>query len=435
MLDVAKPQKKFLLCLFLTILLLRGKANFRNMSRYSKMSAKTYSRQFRTPFDFPAFNELLIDDQVPDTHEQIGVMDCSYVPKSGEETYGLGMFYDSSHDQASQGLEISTLAVIDVTANTGYTLSSWQTPPQEDIEKLVAERCATENEPAAAAAEEDDDEDEISRVDFYAEHLQRDAEHLPAAVKYLVVDGYYAKSKFVKAVRKLGLHIIGKLRHDANLRYLYTGPQKKCGKRRQYDGKVKFDDLSRLEYVGEMDSDIHLYTAIVNNVNLKCSIRLVYVLNLRHKKKPRYALLFSSDTTGDAATLYRYYKARFQIEFIFRDAKQFTGLNDCQARGQDSLDFHFNAALTALNLAKVDAALSFGYDTDTPFSLLTQKRVYFNEHLLEKVCDILDLDLSLLKDTPEFEVLRTYGAIAPADRGEHDHLGRISTSSINIMHG
>ncbi len=69
-------------------------------------------------------------------------------------------------------------------------------------------------------------------------------------------------------------------------------------------------------------------------------------------------------------------------EFIFRDAKQFTGLGHCQARGQASLDFHFNASLTALNLAKMDAYLSFGYNPETPFSMATQKMVYFNEHLL-----------------------------------------------------
>jgi hypothetical protein len=49
-----------------------------------------------------------------------------------------------------------------------------------------------------------------------------------------------------------------------------------------------------------------------------------------------------------------FYKARFQIEFIFRDAKQFTGLLDCQSCDADKLDFHFNASLTALNLAKAD---------------------------------------------------------------------------------
>ena len=76
--------------------------------------------------------------------------------------------------------------------------------------------------------------------------------------------------------------------------------------------------------------------------------------------------------------LRKHYKAGFQQEFIFRDAKQSTGLCDCQARRSDSLNFHFNATLTALNLAKIDAFQSFGYNTETPFSMSTQKRVYFN---------------------------------------------------------
>ncbi len=407
MTGVDKPQKKFLVTLFLTVLLMRGKVNFRNMSRYSDLHEKTYSRQFRNDFDFVDFNELLIEDTVPADHEKIGAMDCSYIPKSGKETYGLGFFYDSSHDQATKGLELSNLAVIDVTDNTGYTLSCWQTPPQEEIEKLVV---------GSRSAEKKDDDD-ITRVDFYAEHLRRDAAHLPEEVKYLVGDGYYTKIKFVNAVREVNLHMVGKLRHDANLRYLYPGPQKKLGRKRKYDGKVRFGDLCRFEYVGEVDQDIHLYTAVVNSVSLKCNIRLVYVLNLRNKKKPGYTLLFSTDTELDAKTIYRYYKARFQIEFIFRDAKQFTGLSHCQARCQESLDFHFNASLTALNLAKVDAYFSFGYDLDTPFSMVTQKMVYFNEHLLQKVFSILVLDLSLIKCNPDFEALRTYGAIAPSGSG------------------
>ena len=410
MTGVGKPQKKFLVTLFLTILLMRGKVNFRNMSRYSDYSEKTYARQFRQSFDFVEFNERLIADLVPPEHEKIGVMDCSYIGKSGKETYGLGYFYDSAHDKAAKGLEISSLGVIDVTANSGYSLSTRQTPPQAEIEALVAEQGL----PTPADQEE---AEEISRVDFYAYHLRRDAAHLPDEVKYVAVDGYYSKIKFVTAVREVDLHPIGKLRHDANLRYLYEGPQKKQGRKRQYDGKIKFDDLTRFEYVTEIEQDIHLYTLEVNSVNLKCNIRLVYVLNLRNKNKPGYALLFSTDTDLDAQTLYRYYKARFQIEFLFRDAKQFTGLGHCQARCQESLHFHFNASLTTLNLAKVDAYLSFAYDLDTPFSMATQKMVYFNEHLLEKVFFILDLDLSLINDIPDLDALRTYGAIAPDGYG------------------
>jgi hypothetical protein len=408
MIGVAKPQKKFLVSLFLTILLMRGKVNFRNMSRYSDLNEKSYSRQFRKPFDFADFNKHLIEDTVPRHHEKIAVMDASFISKSGKKSYGLGFFYDSCHDQATKGLEISTLAVIDVTDNTGYSLSSWQTPPQAEIQVLVADQ---------RSAQSDGQQEQITRVDFYAHHVRRDAPYLPEDVKYLAVDGYYAKIKFVKAVAEVGLDIVGKLRHDANLRYLYDGPQQKLGARRKYDGKLKFDDLSRLEYVGQVDKDIHLYTAVVNSVGLKRNIRLVYVLNLRNKNNPGFALLFSTDTQLDAETIYRYYKARFQIEFIFRDAKQFTGLNDCQARRQESLDFHFNASLTALNLAKVDAYFSFDYDPDTPFSMATQKMVYFNQHLLQKVFSILDLDLSLIKCNPDFEALRTYGAIAPSGCG------------------
>lgn len=410
MTGVAKPQKKFLVTLFLTILLMRGKVNFQNMSRYSDLNKKTYSRQFRKSFDFADFNKQLIEETVPSDHEKIGVMDCSFISKSGKETYGLGFFYDSSHDKAAKGLEVSNLAVIDVTDNTGYSLSGWQTPPQEEIEVLVAAQRSAQSDGQQA-------EDKITRVDFYAHHLRRDAIYLPNDVKYLVVDGYYAKIKFVNVVAEVDLYTVGKLRHDANLRYLYDGPQKKFGARRKYDGKVKFDDLNRLEYVGEVDKDIHLYTLVVNSVGFKRNIRLVYVLNLRNKKKPGFALLFSTDTELAAKTIYRYYKARFQIEFIFRDAKQFTGLSHCQARRQESLDFHFNASLTALNLTKVDAYFSFDYDPVTPFSITTQKMVYFNEHLLEKVFSILGFDLSLIKCNPDFEALRTYGAIAPSDSG------------------
>ena len=39
-------------------------------------------------------------------------------------------------------------------------------------------------------------------------------------------------------------------------------------------------------------------------------------------------ILFSSDLSLDAKILIKYYSLRFQIEFNFRDAKQFWGLED-----------------------------------------------------------------------------------------------------------
>ena len=48
--------------------------------------------------------------------------------------------------------------------------------------------------------------------------------------------------------------------------------------------------------------------------------------------------------------LVEFYGARFQIEFLFRDSQQFTGLTECQARNESALDFHFNASLATLKI-------------------------------------------------------------------------------------
>ena len=55
----------------------------------------------------------------------------------------------------------------------------------------------------------------------------------------------FTVKKFVDGVLALDLHLIGKLRQDANLRYLYKGAQKHRGAKRKYDGKVDLADLSR----------------------------------------------------------------------------------------------------------------------------------------------------------------------------------------------
>jgi hypothetical protein len=81
-------------------------------------------------------------------------------------------------------------------------------------------------------------------------------------------------------------------------------------------------------------------------------IRIALIVNTQKSGQTGYALLFSTDPDLDARKIVQYYKARFQIEFIFRDAKQFMGLCDAQTRDQKRLDFHFNAALSALNWVK-----------------------------------------------------------------------------------
>jgi len=364
-----------------------GKVNFTNLSRYSKISERTYRRQFQRSFNFIKTNADLIKQVVPPTARQIIALDCSFIPKSGKATYGIEHFYNGSAGRAEKGLEISVLAIVDVDTKQGYTLSVQQTPPAKSTEAKT-------------------------RIDDYLAHLQATYPYLPTSSRYLVNDGFYTKLKWVDGVTALKLDVIGKLRCDADLRYVYTGSQKLRGRPRKYDGKVNLTDLSRMTLVGEPEPRLFLYTVVVWSVSLKRQIRLAYLLDRRPVGRTGGVLLFSTDLDINPLDILDFYKARFHIEFIFRDAKQFTGLADCQARDFTKLDFHFNASLMTLNLAKIEAVQLHKSSQPFVFSMASYKRLALNRHLLERFISLLDLDPTLIKSHPSFPDLCSYGSIA-----------------------
>jgi hypothetical protein len=99
------------------------------------------------------------------------------------------------------------------------------------------------------------------------------------------------------------------------------------------------------------------------------------------------------------------------IEFLFRDAKQCTGLSDCQARAKATLDFHCNASLRAVTFAKLEARQQTG-NCDQAFSMASLKRRAFNQHLIDRICEHLANGQSLEKSSPDYETLCNYGLIA-----------------------
>jgi len=381
-----KPQQKFVAHLLGLLLMLPGHATFRNLSRYSAYHERSLTRWYARDFDFVSLNKAAILHVIPPEHEQALVIDASFVPKSGKKTYGLDHFWNGSHSRTEKGLEISALAWLDLTDNCAYCLSAEQTPPADKTT-----------------------DSESTRIDVYLDQLARVvSEHHLHHLRYVITDGYYSKQKFLGGVRALGLEQIGKLRLDANLRYLYQGLQRPGpGRPKTYDGKVYRDNLSRFDKVETEDDDIVLYHQVLNHVQFQCNLRVVLVVDTtRHRK----AVLFSTALHLDALTIYRYYKARFQIEFLFRDAKQFAGLTDCQARSQAKLNFHFNASLSAVTLAKLEARQHNG-DAASGFSMASLKRRAFNQHLIERISQYLAKGHSLEKSSPDYEELCNYGTI------------------------
>jgi len=391
---LSKPQRKFLDTLFATILALRGRVNFRNLSRYCDYSERTIARQFRADFKWPDFHQRVMQAALAPQSELVSAQDASFIPKSGKQTFGLGHFFNGCTGRTERGLEISTLAVVDVTRRCAFTLACAQTPPGEKGAKAKQKE---------------------TRIDFYRKQLCDERHRLPPQITYHCVDGYFAKQKYVDEVRSLDLHLITKLRCDADCLFLFTGPHpQQRGRKRKYAGKVNFQDLSRFAYLGalaEIDY-LHLYTAQVWHKTLKRQLRIIVVVNRKQADKPRYIVLAATDLALDGHKLIELYAARFQIEFLFRDSKQFTGLSDCQARTEAALSFHFNASLATLNLARAEEVLAAANQSPQVFSMASWKRRHFNERLLDLFMEKLAIESSWVKNHPAYDELRNYGAIA-----------------------
>jgi len=383
--NTKKPQRKFLCHVMRVLLLLPGHVTFRNLSRYSPYHEKTFARWFARDWDVVSLNRAAIVEVVPPHNEHILAFDPSLVSKSGTYTYGLDLFGNGAHSRAEKGLEIATLAWVDVSHHSASALRVEQTPPA----------------PTPATEE--------TRIDSSLAQMKHVVTTQPlAGLTYLAGDGYCSKKKVVDGISALGLHVVGTLRRDANLRHLYAGPPRASrGRPKTYDGKVNVNTLARFEPVESDDAEIARYYQGVNPVQVK---RHVGVVVVRHRPTQRYALLCSTAVALPATTLSRYYKARFQIACLFRDAKQVTGLSACQARSAQKWRFHCNASLRAVSFAKLEARQTTGKPA-TPFSMASLKRRCVNQHLVDRILDHVATEGSLEKSSAVYEELCNYGTI------------------------
>lgn len=345
-----KWQLDFFIEIFNLIYSIQGRFNFQNLCRYSELNESTFRRNFQKFFDWLDFNLQIIKLGGVDLNKEvIAAMDCSFISKSGKKTYGIDKFWSGCMGRAVIGLEISLLCLVDVSTRKAWALDVIQTP---------------------SGLSQKENDTTRTRIDFYIDQIRKCKDKL-LNIRYFVGDGFYAKTKVFKAMADMEKEFITKLRPDANLRYLFNGKHKKGkGRKRTYGDKVNFRDLRPWEYIENIQSHIEVYTVIANSPRFGINLKIVMLLNT---KKDKHVLLACTDLNLDALKIIDLYKLRFQIEFLFRDAKQFTGLNHCQSRSKEKLNFHFNLSLAAINMANLKMKLN-----PTIISMNTFKRLAYN---------------------------------------------------------
>ena len=369
---------------FILFLSIRGRINFLQLARYGKHKEQRYRQQFEKQFDFLTFNK-----QLTLTHgsgRYAIAFDPGYISKSGKKTPGVGWYWSGCANQAKWGLEIGGLAAIDIDNHTAFHLEAVQTL----------------------------NTDEQTLSDWYAGVISDRKEILETISKYLIADAWFSKKPFADQIMSLEMHLISRLRDDANLWYLYTGPQTGGkGRPRKYNGKINNDDIDT-EYFKliSQDEESIVYAAEVYSKSLKRNIMLVHVTYPKADGKDAYKLYFSTDVSMDASDVLLYYQSRYQIEFLYRDGKQHTGLNDSQARSENKLHFQFNASLTSLNIAKAIHWLSLPKEERGAFSMSDIKTMNRNALLLSRFIDVFGIRPHYIKNQNYVKELILYGTMA-----------------------
>lgn len=361
------------------MLTMTGRVTMRGISRWTERggSYRTVQRFFASALPWGVIFWVFFEHYLfkPD---EVYVLagDESVVSKAGKTTYGLDRFFSSLWEKVIPGLAFFSLSLISVRERESYPV-------------LVEQRVRSETEKAAASTKAQQkkvkqSEPAIKRwpgrpkgsknkdktqVELTPEltFIQRMIRTLLGRVQgvlslaYLVLDGHFGNNAALQMARQCDLHLISKLRHDANLYFPYEGPYSGRGPHRQYGDKLNLKNISAqyLKQVGrEGDIETRIYQMTLLHHEFAQPLNVVVILKTNLKTQAQaHILLFSSDLELPFDLLIDYYQLRFQIEFNFRDAKQFWGLEDFMNTTPLAVTNAANLALFMVNIAHCLLAL------------------------------------------------------------------------------
>lgn len=299
------------------------------------------------------------------------VGDETVVTKSGKATYGVDRFFSSIYKRPVAGVAFFGVSLVGVTEqqSTMMLMEQLQKAESTSAQSRPAKAKAKATKPTKKQAKPKGGRHKGSKnknrrdieLPAYLQKLQGYFQQVLAvigdklSIPYCLLDGAFGNNHALQMVRRLGLHLISKLAKNSALYFPYTGVQKKCGNRRKYGAKLDYQQIPA-EYLKTRVSAegvrTEIYQMALWSKAFPDLLNLVVIVKTKLATQQRaHVVLFSSDPALEADKLILYYRLRFQIEFNFRDAKQFWGLEDFMNVNQRPVYNAANFALFMTNLA------------------------------------------------------------------------------------
>lgn len=374
-----KIKQRILATIISGLLSLPQRNNFKQMSKWFGVNETTVHNWYKRDMELCEFNRKLIDKWGSGTY--VVIFDPSYLSKSGKHTPGLGYYWSGQAGAVKRGLEIGSFAVGDVVHHTAFHLHAALTPKSEDL-KAKGE----------------------TLMDHYVSLVKERKSDIAHLGGKLACDGYFGVRTFVKPVCDMGITLISCLKSNVCLHYT---PEVVAGKKGRGRPKSKGDkidwekiDDQKLPLVHE-DKEKRIRSA---KVWVKCLMRLVKLVAVEYLKADGSLqcrkLYFSTDIDMEWSEIFSSYGLRFQIEFLFRDAKQHLGLTHCQSTDKTKFENHINLTLSTVSVAKAAHWITIPKEDRGAFSMAELKTYYHNLALVEQFSAVLGLDATCVKNNP-----------------------------------
>ncbi len=353
--------------IILALLAMTGRVTMLGISRWTEQggSYRTVQRFFNTAVDWSQVHWLLIKThllQPQATYLLVG--DEVVVTKAGHETHGLDRFFSSLFGKPVPGLAFFAFALVNVQQRTSHPLRIGQVlRPESPAEPVLTMAAPVEKRgrgrPKGSKNRNKADVTLSPYLSFILTLLQAVKKVLGTtlAVTYVVLDGAFGNNYALQMVRRCQYDLISKLAVNSALFFLYDGPYSGRGPHKKYGEKVHYAKLPA-RYLKQTTTEKGICTEIYqfNAVHKLFAqmLNVVIIVKTNTESGARaHAILFSSDLKQTYDQIIDYYTLRFQIEFNFRDAKQYWGLEDFMNVKETPVTNAVNLAFCMVNLAQV----------------------------------------------------------------------------------
>lgn len=359
---VSKTQLRQLQQIIMGLLCIPGRVTMLSLSRWSEAggSYRTIQRWFQSTLDWGMLLWAVIKVHLLDPN---GVYllagDDVVVSKAGKNTYGVGRFYSSIAQRAIPSLSFFALSVIDVNQRRSYPVAIEQHIPALKAPETVSQEAKRgRGRPKGSKSHAKTAPTLSTELTLLQSLLRVVLKRIaPLPVKHLVLDGYFGTYSTSWVVRDCDLHLISKLRHNAALYFPYNGPKPKRGPTPRYGDKLDYKALpenARCSSATEAHTIIDTYQMTVLHKDFSEALNVVILVRTETRMhRSSHVVLFSTDLCLTAAQITDYYRLRFQIEFNFRDAKQYWGLEDFMNVSSAAVTNAANLAFLMVNLSAV----------------------------------------------------------------------------------